>query len=130
MAVDTGHGTTVTWGTSTTLNALKVVSVSVNGYTVEDVNTSHMGTTGTRTYQASDLIEGGDFTIVYQYDPAVDITVGGANETCTIDWGGTGNTSACSAYRKSVDFSADSDSGELMLATVVVKAAGAWTHAG
>lgn len=129
MAVDTGHGTTVAWGTTTALNALNVMSVTIGGYSVGDVNTSKMSTTGTRTYIPSDLIEGGEFTIVYQYDPTVDITTG-VVETCTIDWGGTGNTSACSSYRKSVDWGATSDSGELMTVNVVCKAAGAWTHAG
>lgn len=130
MAVDTGHGTTVAWGTTTALNALNVMSVTIGGYSLGDVNTSKMSTTGTRTYMPSDLIEGGEFTIVYQYDPAVDITLIQTAETCTIDWGGTGNTSACSAYRKSVDWGATSDSGELMTVNVVCKAAGAWTHAG
>lgn len=131
MAVGTLHGTTVAWTTSTTLNALKVMDVRGINRTCEDVETTHMGTTVTKTFQPSDLKDEGEFVIVYQYDPAVDITVGAAAETLTIDWGGTGNTSVGSAYRKGTGpVQVTAAASELATIEVTCRCAGTWVHAG
>lgn len=131
MAVDTALGTTLTFGTTTGLNALKLMSVTVNGITCEDVRTSHMGTTGTHTYQASDLIEGGEVEAVFQYDATVNVPLK-VSETITINPGGQGSGSkiSFSGYIKSKSVPFEFDNTGLILQTITMKVAGAVTEQG
>jgi hypothetical protein len=125
MASATGMGTTVAFGTQTTFTP-ELVSVSHNGVTVEDVETSHLGTTGTKTYIAADLKEGGELSCEIHFLGSQNPTIGGSPETITIDWSGTGDSWTFSGYIKS--FSANAAMGpELMSGTMVIKAAGAVT---
>ncbi len=125
MASATGMGTTIAFGTQTTFTP-EVVSVSHNGVTVEDVETSHMGTTGSKTYIAADLKEGGELSFDIHFLGSQNPTIGAAPETVTVDWSGAGDTWTFSGYIKS--FSASANMGpELMSGTIVVKCAGAVT---
>lgn len=127
MASATGMGTTVAFGTQTTFTP-EIVSVSHNGVTVEDVKTSHMGTTGTHTYIAADLKEGGELSFEVHFLGSQNPTIGAAPESIIVDWSGTGDTWTFSGYIKS--FSANATMGaELMSGTLVVKCAGAVTFA-
>lgn len=128
MASRAGHGTTVAFGTQTTFTP-EVLSVSLGGITVDDVRTSHMGTTGFHTYIAATLKEGGEVTMEVHFLGSQNPTIGGATETITIDWGGSGDTTAFSGYIKSFSGTANLG-GELMTGTLVLKVAGTPTLAG
>jgi len=131
MAVGTMHGTTATWGTATTLNALKLMEVDLGGPEIGVIRTSHLATATAHTYIANALREEGEVTLVYQYDPTVAITIGGSEETLTIAWGGAGSTneSVGPAIRKSWKPSTITvDGAELATVNVTIKCSGAWTH--
>ena len=129
MAVDTAFGTTVTWGTSTELNALKVMAVRVGGISREDVDTSHLGTTGYKTYQPSDLIEGGTLEIDVQYDPTVAIPHSADAETLTIAPGGQSSSAKLTGpgYINNVSMPMEYGNTGLMIQTITVKLSDDWT---
>ncbi len=132
MAADTPFGTTVTFGTSTALNALKLMSATINGRTRGDTDTSHLGTTGYKTKQPSDLIDGGTITLVYQYDAAVAIPRAAAAETVTINWGGagSGNKSSGPAYISDCTEAAEYQDTGLMMQTVTLTISDDWADQG
>lgn len=53
---DTGNGTTITFATGITVT-LKVRSITPSASSVNSIDTSHLGTTGTRTTIAEDLAD-------------------------------------------------------------------------
>lgn len=131
MAVGTMHGTTATWGTATTLNALKLMEITPSGPSIGTVKTSHLATATAHTYIANALREEGEVTLVYQFDPTVAITIGGAEETLTIAWGGAGSTneSVGPAIRTAWNPGTITvDSADLATCNVTIKCTGAWTH--
>ena len=67
MAVSTGHGTTISFGTQSYTGAIR----SIEGGTQERpaIDTSHLGTTGTRTKMEGDLIDAGTFDFEVLCDP-------------------------------------------------------------
>jgi hypothetical protein len=131
MAVGTGHLTTVAWGTATALNALKVISIDASGPSIGTVRTSDLTTTGSHTYIANALKEEGEFTITYQFDPTVAISIGGSAETVIIAWGGAGTTNESTGPAIRTAWKPGTvtvDSSELMTCEVTCKCTGAWTH--
>jgi hypothetical protein len=121
MAVGLANGTTLTFGTSG--YTLIITGWNRSGYGVDDVQTSHLGTTGLHTYIATAIIEGGELSLDVQYNPATSITLGGTAQNITLDPAGSGNTVAFSGYVKSYESSGTVN--ELMTGTIVVKVAGA-----
>lgn len=130
MAAGTTTGTTVAWGTSTTLNALKVLAVRMPDFAREVIETSNLSTTGSKTFIPADLVDHGSVEIDYQFDPSVDFDTvqGAAAETITIDWGGDGDTSTGPGFITGVSRTAEYGPN-LLAMTVTVKCSGAWTHA-
>lgn len=95
-AADSGMGTTLVAGTS--VFAMQLTSLKVNGVKRKAIDTSHMGTAaaasskfGNMTFIASDLVDGGEVqcegfahtlqTVTTQQPP-----IGQAAETWTITW--------------------------------------------
>lgn len=67
MGVDTGQGATITFVTSGfTAN---VMSISAFSTTRAEVETTHLGTVGNKTYVPSDLVDLGETTFEIQVDP-------------------------------------------------------------
>lgn len=130
MAVGTMHGTTAAWTTATTLNALKLEDVQINGVSIATINTSHLATTTAMTFIAANLRDEGEVTLVYQFDPTVAVAIGGAEDTLTIAWGGTGSTneSVGPAIRTAVSYGASKMATELATINVTCKCSGAWAH--
>ncbi len=129
MAADTPFGTTCAWTTATALNALKLMSITINGRTRGDTDTSHLSTTGYKTKQPSDLIDGGTITIVVQYDAAVIIPRASAADTLLIKWGGalTGSWSTGPAYLSDCTEAAEYQDTGLMMQTMTWTISGNWT---
>ena len=74
-AVDTGHGATVTL--ATTGLSLNWTSIDLGEETINDVEQTHLGTTGYREYRPGDLKEPGEVVIPFQWDSeAAQIAVG------------------------------------------------------
>lgn len=82
-----GHSGSLTFGAGGT-NAgitLEIVNISPPERSVEDIDTSHLGTTTDRTYQAGELAEGGEVSVTVHYDPSNEPTLGGS-DTITITY--------------------------------------------
>lgn len=90
MAIGTGHGTTITFGTSGfTANLNNLTGI---GFSRDKIDTTHMGTTGAKTNIAADLYELNDITAEISFDPATSIPSSGVDETITINFKNSGKT--------------------------------------
>lgn len=80
--VDTGTGTTLGAGTSTSFTP-KIESIRLTGETIPIIDTTHMGTTGTRTAMTGDLKSACSLDIACQYNPSLTYPTG-VTETWTL----------------------------------------------
>lgn len=120
MSVGEGIGTTLVAGTSG-FNA-KITAVD-GGPTRGSIETTHLGTTSTKSFIAASLYDAGEFSITVQHDPTISVPIDAVAETWTIDWGGSGSVWSFSGFL--TDYSAGATiSEELMEATFTVKATG------
>lgn len=82
MAKDTGHGASITFGTSALAYAWrKIGAVDQEGESVEDTDLSNATF---KSYLPGDLPEPGEFEIEYCFNPKVDLPPLGTAETITI----------------------------------------------
>lgn len=84
--VDTGHGGSITFGTSS--RALNWLTIDPGERTRPAIDKTHLAST-TPTYMAGDLEEPGEITLTFQWDPAGTAgwyATSTAEETVTITW--------------------------------------------
>jgi hypothetical protein len=83
---DTGHGATVTFGT--TSGSFKLMGISTNlSLTRPRVETTYLGTSTNRTYMPGDLNEIGEVTLDVQFESATGLpATGTVAETITITY--------------------------------------------
>lgn len=86
MASKKGLGTTITFGTSQF--SAQIMDVSGPTVTRGTFETSHMGTTGAKTFEPEGLTDGGEVTYDIKYDPSASPPTDQPNETITINFGG------------------------------------------
>ena len=79
-------GTGATLAISTATWAASIQSISWSGITRESVATSHLETTGGRTFIPGDLYDPGDLELEVQYDPDDRPPFSGVAETWTITY--------------------------------------------
>lgn len=124
MAVDTGHGASITFGTQGgTYRCL-----NVGGWTEArgDVPTWYLATTGFKTYVPEDLNEPGEFTLAVQYEGTVGLpTLAATAETITVTHPvqpdeSTAAYYAGSGYVKSREYPT-LETNVLKVATVIIK---------
>ncbi len=65
-----GFGTTGSYGSDST-NTNEVTSLTIDGISIGDIETSHLGTTGYRTYIPNQLKEGGTVSVDFIVDADV-----------------------------------------------------------
>lgn len=95
--VDTGHGATVTFGT--TSHAFNWTNINAGTISKPAVPTSHLGTTGEMTFIAGDLIDAGEATIQFQFDSGNNLpAMSTAAETVTITWPTTTGQTSPATY--------------------------------
>lgn len=129
MAADEGTGATVTFGTSAFV--AQYTDIEPDSITRAPLETSHLGTTVTRTFTMEDLITAGGFTATFFHDGDVQPPYNGAAEVVTI----TDPVQAGWALGPKVAGSGQVDDykiggkriGELMQATMHVKFVGTVT---
>ncbi len=122
---DVGTGSTIAFGTS----AFTAEIMNINGndmFSREDIDTTHMGTTGYRTYMPSDLVEGGTVDFEFAFDPDEQPPIGAA-ETITITFpiaagNSSGATLVFTGYIKTWSFSDPLE--EKMTANATIKVDG------
>ena len=73
--VDTGHGATISFGSS--LYAFNWTAIDIGEETIPDVDRTHLATSGFREYIPGDLATPGEVTVAFQHDSnAAAITLG------------------------------------------------------
>ena len=126
MAIQKTGGTTFALGTQGW--SADIDNISQSGEEVDDIQTTHFGTTnGYHTYEAADFKEGGTYTLQGNYTGVHVPSIGAANETMTLDPGGSGKTSAFPGYVKSFARSEAAINGKWRY-TMVIKVAGKPTN--
>lgn len=81
-----GTGTTLTFGTSSL--SLELTSIQLNGRQRVSLETTHLGTTGHKTFTPGELIDAGGSTIEFYFDGTQDIgtQIAADPETLTFTW--------------------------------------------
>ena len=95
MAGDTGRGATLTLATTGAVG--DVQSMTLPEWAVEDIETSHLGTTNFKTFIPGDLSDPGEIQATLVFDATVAVpSVGSAAQTVTVTWpsGGGGTNLA------------------------------------
>lgn len=123
-AVD-GTGATVTFGTSAF--TAQLLDIDWSGRTRDALDSSHMGTTGVKTYIPADLVDGGELSLTYYFNctDATATLLGAVAETVTVAWN-TGVSWAASMFCTEVGASAQI--GDTMKQTVKMKITGTITE--
>ena len=100
--VDTGHGATATFATSGF--SLNITSIDLGEQTIEDVEKTHLGTSGFREFMPGDLKTPNEVTMPFQWDTSAAEVAISEVETVTITFpipaAGTAATLAGTAYIK------------------------------
>ena len=130
MPQDVGTGTTIVFGTSGF--SADLLSVSAGGASRESYDTTHMGTTGSKTFAPTSLVDQGTLDIEFAFDPDEQPPISGAIETVTItfplpDGGSTAATLVGSGFVTDFSFSAEVE--ERMTGSATLKWSGGvtWT---
>jgi hypothetical protein len=108
---------------------MQLLSVDLDAYNRESIQTSHLGTTTAHTFIPGSLYDPGELSFETQFEPG-GLAYGGlmvaAAQVATIVWGGVTNTSwAFSCFTTNMSISAALE--ELITATITAKATGALT---
>lgn len=77
-----GNGLTITFGTSAF--TAQILSVKLPDTTRKEIDTTHMGTQGARTYRPAALVDHGDLELDVNYNPDHIPPVAGAIELVTV----------------------------------------------
>lgn len=125
MAIKTGFGTTITFGTSAFSFELTDVQGSDNDKR-EVIDSTHMGTSGGYvTKDPWDLRDGGSINVEGHFTGAQNPPSGAAKETITVDWGGTAKTWAFTGFMR--NFVPKAPLRDKMTFSAVLEVAGAIT---
>jgi len=124
-----GTSTAIVFGTSSFSHTL--LDVSWDSQTREAIETSHMGTTGYRTFMPGDLVDPGEISMEIEHDPDEPPPITLVAEPITITFplvagGSTAATWACSGFITS--FSASVPMEDKMVSSVSVKLTGTPTY--
>ena len=126
MASADGQGTTIAFGTSSF--AAELIDISGPEQTRGVIESTHMGTTGAKTFIPTELIDNGSVTATVVLDAANDnVPISDAAETITIVYGGASGSASwafsgfCTSYKPSASM------GERMTAELEIKVTGAIT---
>ena len=125
-AAQESTGVTVTFGTSAFSG--HITSVDWSGRTRGTIESTHLGSTGTRTYIPQTLVEGGEITVeaFFNGTDAVGTLLGAAAETVTVAWA-SGVSWAASCFCIEIGAAAPGN-GEAKTQTIKMKVAGAVTE--
>jgi len=122
-SVQISTGTTIAFGTS-------AFAANITGYkppssSRASLDTSHMGTTGPRTFIPGDLYDNGELNITIQFNPDTDPPIDGQPETITITYP-SGATWVVTGFMTNYEPS-DMPLEELLAASCTIKVTGAIT---
>ena len=125
MPIDNGTGTTITFGT--TGFTASVTSISFEGVERPSIDTTHLGTTGGRTFIPGDLPDYGSISLDIQFDPDTMPPITAAPETITVTFplsAGATTPATWAATGFVMGFDANAPLEELMTGTISIKISG------
>jgi len=106
----------------------KIVNISQDGETAEDVDTSDLSTGDTRTYEPGELKEGGTYTFLVHFDPEQTRLATGVSDIATITYplSNSGNSSqATEVFPTYINsWAKTGEINNLIQATLQIKVAG------
>lgn len=125
-----GNGVTIAFGTtaaygSNLTNTNEITGLSIDGITIDPIETSHLGTTGYRTFIANQLKNGGTISVDFQVDADNIPEPLSTTETVTItnintdDTNGTAGTIAATMFISSLSINYSND--DLVTGTYVLQ---------
>ena len=126
---DVGTGTTIVFGT--TSFAASVVSVNQTGISRPSIDTTHFGAS-TRTFIPGDLVDYGQSTMEFFFDPDEQPPIANVAETITITFpipSGLTNGATASGSGFIMEWELTDPLEEAMTATATIKWAGLVTYA-
>ena len=80
--MDIGTGASIAFGTSNF--TAEVMSINGNDISRPSIDSSHLGTTGARTFLPGDLVDNGSVELEINFDPDEQPPIAGAAETITV----------------------------------------------
>ncbi len=83
-AVDIGHGLEIDFGTSGF--TAQITDVTPPESSRAAIDTSHLGTSGGKTFMPADLVDNGELEIEFHFNPDTDPPIDQPAETITITW--------------------------------------------
>ena len=125
---DEGTGVAIVFATSGF--SARLQSVDGPNMSRESINTTHMGTTTALTFMPADLVDSGDLTLTFHFDPSLTPPINAAAETVTITWPVPAGLSAGATWVASAfmtGYQPGAQIGELMTAQATLKISGAIT---
>ncbi len=129
MATDVGTGTTITFThTSKPIDATaEITSISKSGESLESIETTHMGTTGARSFIPADLPDSGELTVEGHFDPTMDLPNWAEVAAITISWAavGTADLWKCDGFITAHDVDAPLE--DKMTFSATFKMTGVWS---
>ncbi|MCK9569998.1 hypothetical protein M0R72_13730 [Candidatus Pacearchaeota archaeon] len=121
-----GHLTTVTFGTSN--YEFNVISIDKIGRSVDVIETTHLSTTGGKTYMPADLPDSGQCVLTVDHNQEQDVVVPGVVETISFDVSGLGLTKASSGFIVGYEVNTI-ETGQKVTAALTVQFTGEMTQA-
>jgi hypothetical protein len=123
MAIGTGHGASITFGTTSFSAAF--TSIGGSETTIDEIEDFDLSTTGHKTVRPSDLTDPGEFTVPFYCDGEDGYPAVGTVETITVTYAQqTGETAAATdvgtGFIKRVK-KADHSTGEMMAGELTVR---------
>lgn len=129
MATDVGTGTTITFThTSKPIDAsAEITSISKSGESLESIETTHMGTTGARSFIPADLPDSGEMTVEGHFSADMALPTWGEVAAITISFAGEPTTDlyTCAGFITAHDVDAPLE--DKMTFSATFKMTGAWT---
>jgi len=119
----TGNGATVTWGASGSIG--DITSISGVGGSRESIDTSHLGTTGGRSFIPSDLVDYGELSIEGFWNGSL-APIASAAETVTITIGTTAGSKAWAGTAFCTNWETSTPLDDLVSYSLTLKCTGAW----
>ena len=115
-----GHGTVLAFATSGF--AAKLIGVDGPDMKRDSIDETYMDTVDAKAFDPADLYDGGELSLTVQHQTSALPPIGGANETVTIDWAGTGDVWSFTAHM--TGYSPTAAIGSRMEAKVTLKISG------
>ena len=112
-----GHGTTLTF------SGLVANMISIDGpsFSREQIDTTHLGTTVTKTSTPADLFDAGEISVEIEFDPSYIVPIDGTTGSLAVRWAGATPATWTWSSAYCTSFKTGAQTGQRLAATVGFK---------